>query len=116
MVRGDLQQGFSTDPSLIHYGRNSGFQAINLAIHWLRGPRKRIILVGFDLKESKSGKQYFFGQHPRGPNIGGQWRSFIPEYEYAAQHMPPGVEIVNSSENSALRCFPIMPLDTALAA
>jgi hypothetical protein len=111
LVRGALNQGFSTDPAVIHYGRNTGFQAINLAIHWLHPPKKRIILVGFDMHGG-----YFFGDHPRGPQHGKHWPMFISEFEHAAKHMPDGVEIVNATEGSKLRVFPRQDLETALAA
>ena len=45
LVRGIEGEGFCCDPSRIYYGSNSGFQAINLAIHMLR--KGRIVLVGF---------------------------------------------------------------------
>ena len=32
IVKGAHGPGFSTDPGLIHYGDNSGFQSVNLAI------------------------------------------------------------------------------------
>lgn len=111
VVRGAMNPGFSTNPSLIHYGRNSGYQAINLAIHWLRGPKKRIILVGFDMKGG-----YFFGMHPKGAQYAGHWPTFIPLFEQAAQALPEGVEIFNCSPISILKSFPRMKLEEALAA
>jgi hypothetical protein len=110
LVRGDMQRGFSTDPSLIHYGRNTGFQAMNMAIHWLRGPKKRIVLVGFDMQGG-----YFFGDHPKGPNQGRHWPTFTLEFEYAAKNLPKGVEIVNTTLDSKLPIFPKMELEKALA-
>ena len=47
LVEGRDRDGFSFDPACIHYGSNSGFQAVNLAI--LFGA-KRIVLVGFDMR------------------------------------------------------------------
>jgi hypothetical protein len=43
LIEGQDGEGFSFDPGLIHYGSNSGFQAVNLAL--LMGAT-RIILVG----------------------------------------------------------------------
>ena len=47
LVMGAPGAGFSTDPGLIHYGDNSGFQSVNLAI-LLASPY--IVLVGFDMQ------------------------------------------------------------------
>jgi hypothetical protein len=109
LVRGEMANEFSTNPSVIHYGRNTAFQAINLAIHWLRGPRKIIPVVGLDMCGG-----YFFGQHPRGQHFGHHWNDYIPVFEYAAKHLPPGVEIINCSPISLLKCFPKMELSAAL--
>ena len=48
LIDGADEQGFSTTPGLIHYGANSGFQAVNLAIQF--GARY-IVLIGFDMRE-----------------------------------------------------------------
>jgi hypothetical protein len=111
VVRGALESGFSTDPSLIHYGRSSGYQAINLALHWLRGPSKRVVLVGFDMQGG-----YFYGVHPKGANHGNHWHHFIMLFEEAAKRLPDGVEIINATQGSLMKCFPIRPLEQALAA
>ena len=59
-VRGSSQRGLGHDR--VHFGGNSGFQAINLAFLW---GATRIILLGFDCK-AVAGKDHWFGQHPQG--------------------------------------------------
>jgi hypothetical protein len=111
LVRGLVAVGFSADPSAIHYGGNSGFQAINLAL--LFGAA-RIVLVGFDMR-AVDGKRHFFGDHPPALHkSGGDYRRFIPDFERAAVTLPAGVEILNATPGSALTCFPKVPLDDAL--
>jgi hypothetical protein len=58
VVEGKPGDTFSTNPAVIHYGNNSGFQAVNFAL--LSGAR-RVVMVGFDMKGT-----HFFGDHPKG--------------------------------------------------
>lgn len=104
LVEGKHGNGFSTDPEFIHYGGNSGFQAINLGMHF--GAR-RILLVGFDMRGS-----HFFGKHPKGLRNADPAR-FIPAFDKAARLLKD-VEIINCTPGSALKCFPRMELDAAL--
>lgn len=106
LVLGTHKQGFSRDPNVIHYGQNSGFQAVNLAI--LRGATK-IVLVGFDMREV-NGHRHFFGQHPSPLRNSGDYRNFIRAFEQANSPVP----IINATPGSALKCFPMMPLEEAL--
>lgn len=109
LVRGERRPYFSVDPTRIHYGDNSGFQAINLAIHF---GAVRILLVGFDM-QIVGGKRHFFGQHPKelrntNPSV------FIPQFDIAARKLPPNVEIINCTLGSRLKCFPIKSLNEAM--
>lgn len=112
LVQGQTAHGFSIDPAVIHYGRNSGFQAINLAI--LFGAI-RIVLVGFDMR-TVNGSTHFFGDHPDEIKNGPMYGSFIPHFERAAKQMPAGIEILNCTPGSALKCFPEAHLGDALGA
>ena len=100
--------GFSTNPAHIHYGSNSGFQAVNLAM--LKGATA-IVLAGFDMRPV-DGRIHFFGDHPPGLRNGGSYEGFIKAFEQAN---PPPVPIINGTPGSALSAFPIMPLGDALA-
>jgi len=110
LVRGDDRDGFSMDPELIHYGSNSGFQAINLAI--LFGATK-IILVGFDM--SVNAGNHFFGDHPLPLQNPRNFERFIPRFERAAELLSSEIHIYNCTPGSALRCFKMMELDDALS-
>jgi hypothetical protein len=111
LVEGRHGNGFSTNPAFIHYGENSGFQAINLAI--LFGAR-RLLLVGFDM-HNPNGKRHFFGNHPKELRNSDP-RVFIKNFVKAANPvlMPKGVQIINCTPGSALECFPRMALKDAL--
>ena len=105
---------FSLDPKVIHYGSNSGFQAIGLAI--LKGCKK-IVLVGFDMRHV-NGKAHFFGDHPKGlhNNTDQQFRSYITRFERAARALPAEIEVINATPGSALTCFKAAGLDDVVKA
>jgi hypothetical protein len=115
VVEGKEAPGFSLDPGMIHYGSNSGFQAINLAI--LFGS-KRIVLVGFDMR-CVNGKGHFFGDHPGKElrqNNDDEYRGFIRFFDTAAKLLPPEISIINATPESALTSFPKVALEVALGA
>jgi hypothetical protein len=97
LVRATQAHGFSLRPDLIHFGSNSGFQAINMAILW--GATK-IVLVGFDMKGT-----HFFGEHPMAlVNTGTMWPFLLVYFDTAPA--PPGVQILNATPGSALTKYP----------
>ena len=106
LVKGAPGAGFSTDPDVIHYGDNSGHQAVNLAI-LLGSPY--IVLVGFDMR-FKEGKSHFFGDHPKDLFQRKEYGSFARMFKPA----PKGVEIINATPGSALKVYPMMGLEDAL--
>lgn len=108
LVTGRPDPGFSTDPNVIHYGGNSGFQALNMAI-LLGSPY--IVLVGFDMSRP-GGKAHFFGKHPDGLIDQQEYEKWIPNFDKAAEDYPG--TIINATPGSALECFPAHSLDEAL--
>jgi len=89
-------------------GGNSGYQAINLAV--LMGAT-RILLLGYDMR-AVAGRTHFFGARPKELAAG----QFHPE---ALDQLVPalaaaGIEVINCTPDSAIRCFPRMSLEQAL--
>jgi hypothetical protein len=111
LVEGVHGSQFSVDGGKIAYGANSGFQGLNLAL--LKGCT-RIVLVGFNLKKV-NGQKHFFGDHPKGLHNREEFESFVTHFAAAAKCLPKGVKIVNATPDSALTCFKMMDLETALA-
>ncbi len=109
LIAGRPGDTFSRDPRVVHFGNNSGFQAINLAI--LMGAR-RIVLVGFDMRAA--GRRHFFGDHPAGLSNAVDYRQFVPQFTAAARALGPDVAIINATPGSALTCWPMMTLADAL--
>jgi hypothetical protein len=85
-------------------GGNSGFQALNLAVQF---GAKKILLIGFDMHD-RSGVHWYGRNQGNGRNNPSQenfarWRK---AFEVAAPKLKTrGVEIVNASDNSDLKCF-----------
>jgi len=109
LVGGRDGEGFSFDPKAVHYGSNSGFQAINLAL--LMGVR-RVLLVGFDM-HSRAGR-HFFGDHPEPLSNYMRFETLVPTFRRAAALLPPDRQIINCTPGSALDCFPALSLEEAL--
>lgn len=109
IIEGKNNVGFSRDPKFIHYGNNSGFQAVNLAI--LFGAAE-IVLIGFDMKK-KENKTHFFGEHKAPLRATHSFSGWINHFENAAKLLSD-VRIVNATLDSALTCFQKCSLEAAL--
>lgn len=109
IVPGEYKPGFCLQPPKIHYGGNSGFQALNLALHT---QAERILLLGLNMS-CVEGKRHFFGDHPAHLNRVTTYDSYINEFVNASKDVAAG-KIVNCTRDSALTCFPVMTLEEAL--
>lgn len=103
--------GLSTDSRVLVTGRNSGFQALNLAV--LAGA-KRIILLGFDGQPAANGASHFSGGHsrPTPPAAYPLYRQAMSAAENALVAL--GVEVLNCSPGSAIDSFPKVALEAVL--
>jgi hypothetical protein len=96
-------EGLCLAPDGIRTGRNSGFQAINLAVH--TGIR-RILLLGYDMR-AVDGKSHWFGEHPRPAGASIYESTFLPAFQSLIQPLEDlGVEVINCTPESALKVFP----------
>lgn len=100
--------GLSYERNVIHEGCNSGYMAINLALHL---GASRVLLLGYDAKGSV-GKTHFFGRHdsrgiPDRPDYGDLPAQF-------ARMKPKGLEVINCTRDTAITCFKRMSLEDAL--
>jgi len=111
-IPGAHNAGLSLRKELIHFNANSGAQALNLAVLW---GAKRIILVGFDM--GLQGKQrHWFGDHPGLLNKATDYPDLIAKFGRIAEDLKAiGVEVWNTSMESALPWFPKKPLDELLS-
>lgn len=106
----DYDSSLAFSPAqIIATGNNSGFQAMNLA--YLHG-YKRIILLGFDYMNSG---QHWFGKHPSGLQKSPDMNRWVKHMRNAQPIMQSlGIEVINCTRETAIDCFPQMPITEAL--
>ncbi len=103
--------GLEVRPNGLRNGRNSGYQAINLAVHF---GASRILLLGYDLQRAPDGKVHWHGDHRQAMNV--PLALFLPAFATLVQPLRElGVQVVNCSQRTALTVFPRMSLREALS-
>jgi hypothetical protein len=103
-------QGLELDPTGLKSGGNSGYQAINLAVHL---GAARVLLLGYDMGPHR-GRDHFTPDYPWAPP---NYRLFLRHFPSIVQPLKEaGVEVVNCTRGSALKCFPYQSLADALTA
>lgn len=101
LLRNAGPDGLEHQPTGLKSGRNSGYQAINLAYHY---GAKRIVLLGYDMQMS-GGKSHYFGEHPN--NQRSPYDRFRRAFETIKKPlMKRGIEVINCTRRSALNTFP----------
>jgi len=106
-------QGLSLDPGFLEtaHGKNSGFQALNLAV--LAGTRT-VILLGFDGRPADDGRSHFHGGHPK-PTPPAFFEAMRRAFSAAEREIAAaGVRVLNCSPGSAIDSFPKVSLEAAL--
>lgn len=111
VLRNTGTSGLELDPGGLRTGKNSGFQAVNLAKHF--GAAK-IVLLGYDMQPDK-GRDHWFGSHPysTSPIPYQALRDLFPTLVKPLAALK--IEIVNASRETALACVPRLSLEEALA-
>lgn len=112
VLRNAGYDGLEMRPDGLRNGRNSGFAAINLAVHF---GAARILLLGFNMG-FPNGRAHFFGNHPPGLT---QNESLYPEFrrvfETIAQPLKDlGVVVLNCTPDTSLTTFPVVDLQAAI--
>lgn len=109
-LRNTGSSGLEHDPRALRNGRNSGYAAINLAVHY---GATRILLLGYDMGTSK-GRSHFFGDHPnKQPS---PYAAFRNQFQTIVKPLKKiGVEVINCSRRTALVAFPTGDLRETIA-
>ncbi len=113
-IKSKVAAGLSFDRSIIHQGSNSGYQAINLAVHF---GATRIILLGYDMQNGPEGQIHHHGDHPKGLNnpSGGLFTAWLENYVTMVPDLKrAGIDVINCTPGSALKCFPAAKLEEVL--
>jgi hypothetical protein len=106
--------GLETDPGGVRHGSNSGYQCINLAYHL---GAARIVLMGYDMRVV-NGKLHHTLRTDLQTEEGFQrtlQHKMLPKFQtLAAPLQEAGVTVLNATPNSALRVWPLVPLEAIL--
>lgn len=110
MLHHESTAGLSEKPNTLHTGSNSGYQVLNLV--YLTGA-KRIALVGYDMRYS-GGKSHSHNGHPhKMPES--SYRGFAKSFATTLpQFAKRGMEVVNCTPGSEIKCFPAKTLGECL--
>lgn len=100
--------GLETDPRGLRHGKNSGFAAINLAVHL---GAARVLLLGYNLGPVAK-RLHFDGTPGRGANYDRFARAF-PTLVEPLKRL--GVEVLNCTSPTRLTCFPSASLPDVLS-
>jgi hypothetical protein len=110
VLRWGPEQGLSLEPDRLALGRNSGYQAINLAV--LLGAVK-IILLGYDLKTAGPRENFFAGPTKGPAHRFADWRPLFQTLVEPLKRL--GIAVINCTPDSALDVFSKMTIEEALA-
>lgn len=103
-------KGLEQEPTGLRTGRNSGYQAINLAVHF---GAARVVLLGYDMQTRPHEPAHWFGDHPA-PLMNTRpdaYQQFRQHFETIVAPLEArGVDVINCSRQTALTAFPCRPL------
>lgn len=103
------REGLELEPTGLRTGMNSGYQAMNLAVHF---GAKRIVLLGYDM-QTDGVRTHWFGDHPQ--KTVSPFRGFMQQFDRVRAPLRSlGITVVNCSRRTALTSFPRMDLAAAL--
>lgn len=111
LLRNTGKEGFDPDQSAIRTGGNSAYQALHIAIH---AGAARILLCGLDMH---GGRHHWHGEHPHGlkQTVEENYAEWIKRFNALIKPLAErGIEVLNCTPGSALRCFPMADLAEAL--
>ncbi len=110
ILRNAGTSGLELSPDGLKTGKNSGFQAINLAVHF---GANRIVLLGYDMKPGSKGEQHWHPDHPH--RNASPFSVFLKEFTSIVEPLRAlSIDVVNCTPGSALKAFPCRPLREAM--
>ena len=105
-------EGLDPRPTHLRTGRNSGFQAMNLAVHF---GAKKIVLLGYDMKPASDKRVHWHPEHktPTKPTVFAT--AMLPIFPTIVKPLKKlGIEVINATRDSDLRVFPMKQLEEVL--
>lgn len=104
------REGFDPDPSCVRTGNNSGYVACHVAAH---AGAKRILLCGFDMHGGHWHDPHKEPMRDHGEDIYPNWIRLFGTL--APELAKRGIEVLNCTPGSALKCFPFADLREAIS-
>lgn len=101
--------GLERDPTGLRAGLNSGYQAINLAVHC---GATQIVLLGYDVSPDGRREHWFEDPPDRQPSPYAEMREAFTSLVEPLAAL--GIEVINCSRRTALTVFPRASLSNAL--
>lgn len=102
--------GLSLKEDTICYGDNSGYAAINVAVHL---GAKRILLLGYDMGPDQKGRKHFYDTHAT--TITSPYYKFRKRFQTIVEPLKEaGIQVINCSRRTALDAFPTAALRDVL--
>ena len=112
LLKNTGRDGLETNPSGLKHGMNSGYRAVNLAVHF---GAARILLLGYDMQRGagKDRLEHWHGDHPIASRSA--YPVFRKHFETLVEPLKAlGIDVLNCTPGSALECFPKAPLRDVL--
>lgn len=110
VLQNDGDDGLSERPDAVRTGKNSGYQAINIAV--LAGAKK-ILLLGMDMR-FVNGKSHAHNGHPvkHGES---SYRKYAQSFRTMQTPIAKlGVSVINCTAGSLIQCFPFSTIEKEL--
>lgn len=102
-------EGFDPDPECLRTGGNGGYAGVHIGA---QGGAERILLCGFDMR----GGHWHPPHRTRNPTRS-SFERWIRRFDgLGAALSARGISVINCTPGSAIKCFPFMALEEALAA
>ncbi len=113
LLKRGIKFGLETAPNALAHGNNSGYAAINLAIHL---GAKKIILLGYDMSNSGKESHFHDGYKVNATSEKIYTTHFLPGFSVLKESIKGmNIKILNASSESKLKTFPIITIDEALS-
>lgn len=107
VLRNTGHDGLELDPSGLRTGHNSGYQAVNLAVHL---GVTRIVLLGFDMWSGPDGHHNWFGPHPN--HVVSPYAIFLMRFKSLVEPLKAArVTVLNASRFTILDAFQRVALE-----
>lgn len=101
LLRNTGTTGLELDPGGLRTGKNSGYQAINLAVHL---GAMRILLLGYDC-QATGGRTHWHRAHSWHQES--EYQKWVPLFRTLVEPLQRlGIEIINCSRETAIDAFP----------